>query len=308
MALETGPISQLVTRVTISARDRETGAGSKANHCLPEITKFCYHLQKKKAVAVDRKFEADRWHLVAIGAGVGATCLFLLFLYAPNGIWKVAVTLLLIVALIVMMWNPRYRLLALGTAAAATGVAGFVTELSLNVSATLPGNGVFAAGVMGGSDVPPIYYLLLFFAGVATVAFDAVGRGWIWASKPKPDPARPELAFSLSDTSIALSEDPTNKGAGRFYLRLSASKADGADVKIARVEIMDAEILEFGVGDGDGVQKSATIDRTGGSDLSVLGTFPWTLLSHGPAERTVAIIDEFDRNWTVGKVIFQNRA
>lgn len=257
---------------------------------------------------MDEKTEPDKWYLIALSAGVGATALFLLFLYAPNGVWKVAVALFLIIALIVMMWNPRYRLLALGTAAAATGIAGFVTELSLNASATLPGNGVFVAGVKGGSDVPPIYYFLLFFAGVATVAFDAVGRSWIWASKPKPDPARPELAFSLSDTSVALSEDPTNEGAGRFYLRLAASKADGADVKIARIEIMDAEIQGFGVGDGDGVQKSATIVRTGGSDLSVLGTFPWTLLSHGPAERTVAIIDEFDRNWTVGKVTFQRRA
>ena len=48
------------------------------------------------------------------------------------------------------------------------------------------------------------------------------------------------------------------------------------------------------------------VNRTGGSDLSVLGTFPWSLLSQGPAERTVAIIDEFDRNWTVGKVTFQS--
>lgn len=257
---------------------------------------------------MDRKFDADRWYVIALSAGVGATALLLLFLYAPNGVWKVAIAVLLGVAAVVMMWNPRYRLLALGTAAAATGIAGFVTELSLSVSATLPGNGVFSGGVEGGSDVPPIYYLLLFFAGVAAVAFDAVGRGWIWVSKPKPDTARPELAFSLSDTSIALSEDATNKGAGRFYLRLSVSKAEGAAIKITRVEIMDAEILEFGVGDGDGVQKSATIDRTGGSDLSVLGTFPWTFLSHGPAERTVAIIDEFDRNWTVGKVTFRRRA
>lgn len=255
-----------------------------------------------------RKFVADTWHWIALGSGIGVTVLLLLFLYAPNGVWKVAIAVLLGVAAIVMMWNPRFRLLALGTAAAATGVAGFVTELSLNVSATLPGNGVFSGGVEGGSDVPPIYYLLLFFAGVATVAFDAVGRGWIWASEPAPDPARPELFFSLRETSIALSQDPTNEGAGRFYLRLAASKADGAVVKIARVEIMDADILEFGVGDGDGVQKSATIDRIGGSDLSVLGTFPWTFLSHGPAERTVAIIDEFDRNWEVGKVTFQRRA
>lgn len=259
-----------------------------------------------KAVAVDRKFEADRWHLVAIGAGVGATCLFLLFLYAPNGIWKVAVTLLLIVALIVMMWNPRYRLLALGTAAAATGVAGFVTELSLNVSATLPGSGVFSGGVEGGSDVPPMYYLLLFFAGVATVAFDAVGRGWIWASKPEPDPARPELSFALSDTSISLSDDLASKDISRFYLRLSVSKANGVAVKIVRVEITDAEILEFGVGDGDGVQKSATIDRTGGSDISVLGTFPKTILSQGPTERAVTVVDEFNRSWAVGTVTFQS--
>lgn len=253
-----------------------------------------------------RKFEADRWHLIALSAGGGATGLLLLFLYAPNGIWKVAVALLLIVAVIVMMWNPRYRLLALGTAAAATGIAGFVTELSLNVSATLPGSGVFSGGVEGGSDVPPIYFIGLFLAGVVTVAFDAVGRGWIWASGPKPDPARPELSFVLSDTSIVLSGNPATEDAGRFYLRLSVSKADGAAVKIARVEITDAEILEFGVGDGDGVQKSATIDRSGGSDLSVLGNFPKTILSQGPVERAVTIVDEFDRNWMVGKVFFRS--
>ena len=68
------------------------------------------------------------------------------------------------------------------------------------MSATLPGIGVLSAGVEGGSDVPPINYVLLFFIGAATVAFDAVGRGWIWTSKPEPDPARPELSFSLSDT------------------------------------------------------------------------------------------------------------
>ena len=64
---------------------------------------------------MDRKFDADRWYVIALSAGVGATALLLLFLYAPNGVWKVAIAVLLGVAAVVMMWNPRYRLLALGS-------------------------------------------------------------------------------------------------------------------------------------------------------------------------------------------------
>ena len=172
--------------------------------------------------------------------------------------------------------------------------------------ATLPGRGVFSGGcVEGGSDVPPIYFIGVFIVGAVAVAFDAVGRGWIWASSPKPDHARPELSFVLVDKSVKLSDDFAGNGTGRFYLRLSVSKSDGAALKIVRVEIEDAEILEFGVGDGDGVQKSATIDRTGGSEIGVLGSFPKANLSRGSAKRTVTLVDEFDRSWSVGLVTFR---
>ena len=52
---------------------------------------------------MDRKFVKDKWHVIAISAGVGATVLFLLFIYAPYGVWKVDIALLLIVAVVVMM-------------------------------------------------------------------------------------------------------------------------------------------------------------------------------------------------------------
>ena len=73
-----------------------------------------------------------------MGSGVGATVLLLLLLFAPSGLWKAALLFLIGVTLIVLVWNPRYRLFGIGTAAALTGLGGFVAELSLNASATLP--------------------------------------------------------------------------------------------------------------------------------------------------------------------------
>tara|TARA_R110002124_G_scaffold65409_7_gene178893 strand:- start:1143 stop:1919 length:777 start_codon:yes stop_codon:yes gene_type:complete len=253
-----------------------------------------------------RKAETDRWHFVALGSGIGAMLLFWLFLYAPNGMWKLAVAILLAVALVVMMWNPRYRLFALGTAAAITGIAGFVTELSLNVTATLPGGGILSAGVEGGTDVSPAYFIALFGLGITTVAFDNVGRGWLWSLVHTNDTARPDLSFVLHDSAVKLTERLAENGDRRFHLSLSASKAEGVAVSLVRIEIKDAEILEWGVGKGDGVQNSMRIEHNSGSELSILGTIPESKISRGSAiKREIAIVDEFDRSWSVGPVTFQ---
>lgn len=83
----------------------------------------------------------DSWQWIAYVSGIGAAVLFLLLLYAPNGNWKLALLIMIIVAVGVMLTNPRYRLLALGTSTVLTGLAGLVAELTATVSATLPSGG-----------------------------------------------------------------------------------------------------------------------------------------------------------------------
>ena len=124
---------------------------------------------------------SDYRHWIALGSGVGATVLLLLLLFAPSGPWKAALLFLIGVTLIVMVWNPRYRLFGVGTVAALTGLGGSVAELSLNASATLLDDRMSSGSIEGGSEVPPVFFLMLLVIGVPTIAFNNVGRGWIWA-------------------------------------------------------------------------------------------------------------------------------
>jgi len=257
---------------------------------------------------VSRQVQADNWHWVALGSGAGAAVLFLLLLYAPNGMWKVALLILLVVALGVLLANPRNRLLAIGTASALTGLAGFVTDVSFNLSATLPGGGIFRGGVDGGSDIHPIFFLLLLFIGVVATAVDAIGRGWIFPARRKNDETRPELSFVLNDTNVTLTNEFSGDGQKRFHIRLTVSKDAGNAVELASVDIKDAIITEFGVGAGDGVHTSQTVESSGASHLSILGEFPDAQLFRGRAKRKIIISDEFNRQWLAGRITFQSVA
>lgn len=236
-------------------------------------------------------------------AGGGATVLLLFLLYAPNGIWKIFLVLLIAVTLLVMLWNPRYRLFGIGTASALTGVGGFVTEWSFSATATMPGGKMFTAGIEGGSNVPPLFFLMLLIVGVVTIAFDNVGRGWIWSSMGQNDPAQPNLTFALEREIIPLSDYLAPIGQGRFHAGLIASKAKGQPVRLVRAEMEDANILELAVGHGDGVQRTLVIDRAS-AEISILGTFPRSALTKGSAKRELVIIDEFNRKWPAGTVEF----
>lgn len=73
----------------------------------------------------------------------------------PNGKWKVVLIIPLAVSFVVLLANPRNRLLALGTAASLTALAGLVSDIWLNLSATLPGGGIVQGGVERGIDISP---------------------------------------------------------------------------------------------------------------------------------------------------------
>ena len=164
---------------------------------------------------------------------------------------------------------------------------------------------MFSGGVDGGTDVPPIYYLLLLVIGIGTIAFDNVGRGWIWSFTRRNDPTRPDLTFTLEQAFIVITDQLAPAGEGRFHASLLASKAEGNPLRLVRVEIEDAKVLEIGVGQGDGVQSSLTIDKVGSMEISVLGTFPKDKLSKGPAKRNLVVVDEFNRRWSAGTVEFR---
>lgn len=257
---------------------------------------------------MSHKIQADSWHWVALGSGVGTATLFLLLLYAPNGTWKVALLILLVVALGVLLANPRNRLLAIGSTSALTGLAGFITDVSFNLSATLPGGGILKAGVEGGSDIPPIFFVLLLIIGFTAITLDAIGRGWIFPALRKKDETRPELSFALNDTSVALTSDFSGDGWKRFHIRLSVSKDAGNAVDLTSVAIKDAIITEFGVGAGDGVHISQTVETSGASQLSILGEFPDAKLSRRRAKRKIIVVDEFNRRWLAGRITFQGVA
>ena len=255
---------------------------------------------------MSRQIENDSWHWVALASGVGATVLFLLLLYAPNGMWKVALLILLVVALVVMLANPRNRLLAIGTASCLTALACFAADISFNLSATLPRGGIFQGGVEGGSDIPPIFFILLLVVGLVAIAVDSVGRGWIFPSLRKKDETRPELTFVLSTTDVVLTNEFSGDGQKRFHIQLSVSKDAGHAVQLTSVAIKDASITEFAVGSGDGVQTSQTVEGTGASEMSVLGEFPEARLSRGRAKRRITVVDEFNRRWVAGHITFQS--
>lgn len=254
---------------------------------------------------MSRQIETDNWHWIALGSGVGAAVLFVLLLYAPNGTWKVVLIILLVVSLVVLLANPRNRLLALGTAASLTALAGFVSDISLNLSATLPGGGILQGGVEGGTDIPPAFFLLLLIVGLVTIAIDAVGRGWMFPSLRKRDETRPELSFVLNATEIPLGKAVSNDGHKRFHIRLLISKEVGNDVRLANIAIKDARVTEFAIGTGDGVQIAQTIEGNGAAELSILGDFPAVKLSRGRAKRKIVVVDEFNRQWLAGLVTFQ---
>jgi len=253
---------------------------------------------------VSRQIRTDNWHWIALGSGAGATLLFLLLLYAPNGVWKLAVAVLLLVALLVLLANPRNRLLAIGTTSALTGVAGFVTDVSFNLAATLPGVGMLQGGVEAGSDIPPIFFVLLLVIGLTAITIHAVGRGWIFPTLRKKDETRPELIFALNDPTVTLTNEFSGDGQKRFHIRLSVSKDAGNAVDLASVAIKDATITEFGVGAGDGVHMSQSVEASGASQLSILGEFPDAKLSRGRAKRKIIVVDEFNRQWVAGHITF----
>ena len=113
-----------------------------------------------------------------------------------------------------------------------------------------------------------------------------------------------ELTFTLEREVITLSDHLAPMGERRFHASLVASKAEGPPVRLVRAEMEDAIILEFGAGQGDGVQHSLTIDRAG-TEISVLGTFPKNALTGGSARRDLIIVDEFNRRWSAGTVEFR---
>lgn len=254
---------------------------------------------------MSRQIETDNWHWISVGSGVGAAALIVLLLYAPNGMWKVVLIILLVVSLVVLLANPRNRLFALGTAASLTALAGFVSDFSLNLSATLPGGGIFQGGVEGGTDIPPVFFLLLLIVGLVTITIVAVGRGWMFPSLRKRDKTRPELSFVLNAAEIQLGKAVSDDGQRRFHVRLLVSKETGNDVRLANISIRDARVTEFAIGTGDGVQITQTIERTGAAELSILGDFPEAKLSRGRAKRKIVVVDEFNRQWLAGLVTFQ---
>ena len=254
---------------------------------------------------MSRQIETDNWHWIAFGSGVGAAVVFVLMLYAPNGTWKVVLIILLAVSLVVLLANPRNRLLALGTATSLTALAGFVSDISLNLSATLPGGGILQGGVEGGTDMPPIFFVLLLIVGLGAITIDAVGRGWMFPSLRKRDETRPELSFVLNATEIQLGKAGSKDKHKRFHVRLLVSKEKGNDVRLANISIKDASVSEFAIGTGDGVLITQTIKGTGAAELSILGDFPVAKLSRGRAKRKIVVVDEFNRHWSAGKVIFQ---
>lgn len=254
---------------------------------------------------MSRQIETDSWHWIALGSGLGAAVLFVLLLYAPNGMWKVVLIILLAVFLVVLLANPRNRLLALGTAASLTALAGFVSDISLNLSATLPGGGIFQGGVEGGTDIPPVFFLLMLIVGLVTITIDAIGRGWVFPSLRKRDETRPELSFVLNAAEIQLGKVVSKDGHKRFHVRLLVSKETGNDVRLANIAIKDASVIEFAIGTGDGVQIAQTISGTGAAELSILGDFPEAKLFRGRAKRKIVVLDEFNRQWLAGEVTFQ---
>lgn len=255
---------------------------------------------------MSRQIQADNWHWIALGSGVGAAFLFVLLLYAPNGMWKVVLLILLAVALGVLFANPRNRLLAIGTAASLTALAGFVSDISLNLSATLPGGGILQAGVEGGSEVPPKAFVLLLVVGLVAILIDAIGRGWVFPQLRRKDETRPELSFVLDSTEIPLSEAPGKDEHKRFHICMLVSKEAGKDVRLASVSIKDASVSVFAIGEGDGVHISQTVEGTSAVELSILGDFPEAKLARGSASRKVVVTDEFNRHWLAGKVSFKN--
>ena len=114
----------------------------------------------------------DTWQWVAYISGIGAALLFLLLLYAPNGSWKLALLVMIVVAVGVMLANPRYRLLALGSSTVLTGLAGIVAEITATFSAKLPSGGTFTAGVEGGTNIPPYIFVLVLLIGAAMVTIE----------------------------------------------------------------------------------------------------------------------------------------
>ncbi len=255
---------------------------------------------------MSRRTGNDNWLWIALGAGIGATALFFLLLYAPNGMWKLALVVLLVVALVVLLANPRNRQLAIGTTSALTGLAGFVTDISFSLSATFPGGGILQGGVEGGTDIPPVYFILLLIVGLVAITVDAIGRGWIFPSFRKKDETRPELSFVLSDADVMLTGGLSGNGQKRFHIRLSVSKDLGNAVKLTSVVIKDATVTEFAIGSGDGVQISQTVEGSSASEMSILGDFPQAKLSRGRAKRKVIIVDEFSRYWLAGTVTLQD--
>jgi hypothetical protein len=255
---------------------------------------------------VSRQIETDNWPWISLGSGIGAAALFVLLLYAPNGMWKVVLIILLAASLVVLLANPRNRILALGTATSLAALAGFVSDISLNLSATFPGGGVLQGGVEGGTDIPPVFFLLLLIVGLVAITIDALGRGWMFPSLRKRDATRPELSFVLNAAEISLGQAVSNDGQKRFHVRLLVSKEIGDDVRLANIAIKDANVTEFAIGAGDGVQVSQTIEGTRAGELSILGDFPVAKLSRGRAKRKVVVVDEFNRHWLAGTVTFQD--
>lgn len=220
--------------------------------------------------------------------------------------WKLAVGVLLSVTLFLLMINPRNRLLMIGTTSAFTGLAGFVTEISFKLSATLPGGGILQGGVEGGTDIHPGFFLLLLAIGIIAIGFDAVGRGWIWPAFRRKDETRPELSFTLSGTDIPLTSEFSADGQKRFHIHGTVSKDAGNSVQLVSVDIKDATLAEFGVGSGDGVHASRIVEMTGASNVSILGDFPDAKLSRGRAKRQVFVVDEFARRWPAGHITFRS--
>lgn len=237
--------------------------------------------------------QQDRWPFVSLVSGVAAMAVALVVLYAPGGLWKFAVGIGVIVTIFMLGSNPQRRMLAIGTAAALTGIGGLAATFLFSAEISLPG-GRTASGLLTlSSDAAPWVFLALTIVGLVAVGWDIKRWDGFSDSNPIVDVSEaPDQLILVPHKDGATIGTADNNGLRRFSIELSLSLSSEEAMRIVNVELEGADDVEFGISDGDGVHTETTINSMSGCDLVVSGTFNENDVPNGPFERELIVVND----------------
>ena len=239
------------------------------------------------------RLPGDRWIWIAFGAAIAVGALALVLLYAPHGLWKLALFASALTVAIVIGLNPKVRLLVLGTSSVFAGLSGLAFSVFFDFSIQLPDGSTGKVGVEAGTPIEGWIYLMLVVSGLIAVGVHTVFERQDAKDDKSNDEASDDRLIFVAQSDRVRERGSRNESEPiSFLIMLSITKPFSAQARIVRADIPDALQSEVLVSAGNGVFADNLVTKKNGCEARIDVSFPARMATQMPFTRSVTLIDD----------------